>query len=80
MKTLKIDQKNTISVTIRHSTVDEAYIAVELNEPDNEVPTLNKSIYFRANDFPEKTLQSVFDELEEKYKDIAIKFVRSDID
>ena len=80
MKNFKFDPENTISVTIRHSTVDEPYLAIELNESHTDVTTLNKSEYFRANDFPEQTLQSVFDELEEKYKDTDIDFIRSDID
>ena len=73
---IKLDPKEVIEVRLSYSTMRETYLGVDKRSKGYH----NDTDYYKSEDFPDKTLEDVYFELEEAYENSMIKFRISDID
>ena len=74
---LTLDPKKVIEVTLSDSTMRETFLLVAENGYWSDA---RKAKFYHAKDFPDSTLEEVFRELEETYKDTQIKFTETYMD
>lgn len=77
MKELILDQEKVSEVTLSDSTMRDTYLLVAEKGFYSDG---NKGKFYNKKDFPDRTLEAVFRELEEKYKNTNIEFKETYMD